>query len=239
MLKAIDNAIDPESNDDPEELLIAQEKILDSVIEFTIDMRQGIKIKHILDPDGYVPPKEKKETVDEEIHSDGMFDCFSPLWAQVFEEMPNPDVLKKTYMESQENFVFAGMYMFCNDVRSEEYTMFSYYYDPGVFYTESARCSSQKDVIKLQKQHKKMNEEYAFWINFNDWLSNVYDSYSLNGEIDDNYTSLTTLDSSEAWKVDPSLYVEVTEEKTKDETEEDDKTEEATPALDMLDGAMP
>lgn len=202
-------------------------------------MRQGIKIKHILDPDGYVPPKEKKETVDEEIHSDGMFDCFSPLWAQVFEEMPNPDVLKKTYMESQENFVFAGMYMFCNDVRSEEYTMFSYYYDPGVFYTESARCSSQKDVIKLQKQHKKMNEEYAFWINFNDWLSNVYDSYSLNGEIDDNYTSLTTLDSSEAWKVDPSLYVEVTEEKTKDETEEDDKTEEATPALDMLDGAMP
>jgi hypothetical protein len=238
-LKAIDNAIDPESNDDPEELLIAQEKILDSVIEFTIDMRQGIKIKHILDPDGYVPPKEKKETVDEEIHSDGMFDCFSPLWAQVFEEMPNPDVLKKTYMESQENFVFAGMYMFCNDVRSEEYTMFSYYYDPGVFYTESARCSSQKDVIKLQKQHKKMNEEYAFWINFNDWLSNVYDSYSLNGEIDDNYTSLTTLDSSEAWKVDPSLYVEVTEEKTKDETEEDDKTEEATPALDMLDGAMP
>ena len=238
-MKAIDNAIDPESNDDPEELLIAQEKILDSVIEFTIDMRQGIKIKHILDPDGYVPPKEKKETVDEEIHSDGMFDCFSPLWAQVFEEMPNPDVLKKTYMESQENFVFAGMYMFCNDVRSEEYTMFSYYYDPGVFYTESARCSSQKDVIKLQKQHKKMNEEYAFWINFNDWLSNVYDSYSLNGEIDDNYTSLTTLDSSEAWKVDPSLYVEVTEEKTKDETEEDDKTEEATPALDMLDGAMP
>ena len=238
-MKAIDNAIDPESNDDPEELLIAQEKILDSVIEFTIDMRQGIKIKHILDPDGYVPPKEKKETVDEEIHSDGMFDCFSPLWAQVFEEMPNPDVLKKTYMESQENFVFAGMYMFCNDVRSEEYTMFSYYYDPGVFYTESARCSSQKDVIKLQKQHKKMNEEYAFWINFNDWLSNVYDSYSLTGEIDDNYTSLTTLDSSEAWKVDPSLYVEVTEEKTKDETEEDDKTEEATPALDMLDGAMP
>ena len=235
-MKAIDNAIDPESNDDPEELLMVHgTNILDSIVEFTIDMRQGIKIKHILEPDSYFPPEPKETTGDEEIHSDGMFDCFSPLWAQVFEEMPNPNVLKETYMESQENFLFAGMYMFCNDVRSEEYTMFSYYYDPGVFYTESTRCASQKDVVGLQKEHKKMNEEYAFWINFNDWLSNVYDSYGLTGDMDDYYTSLPTLESKEAWKVDPSLYVEVTE----DDTEEDDKTEQATPALDMLDGAMP
>ena len=209
--------------------------ILDSIVEFTIDMRQGIKIKHILEPDSYFPPEPKEKTGNEEIQSDGMFDCFSPLWAQVFEEMPNPNVLKETYMESQENFLFAGMYMFCNDVRSEEYTMFSYYYDPGVFYTESTRCASQKDVVGLQKEHKKMNEEYAFWINFNDWLSNVYDSYGLTGDMDDYYTSLPTLESKEAWKVDPSLYVEVTE----DDTEKDDKTEQATPALDMLDGAMP
>ena len=235
-MKAIDNAIDPESNDDPEELLMVHgTNILDSIVEFTIDKRQGIKIKHILEPDSYFPPEPKEKTGDEEIHSDGMFDCFSPLWAQVFEEMPNPNVLKETYMESQENFLFAGMYMFCNDVRSEEYTMFSYYYDPGVFYTESTRCASQKDVVGLQKEHKKMNEEYAFWINFNDWLSNVYDSYGLTGDMDDYYTSLPTLESKEAWKVDPSLYVEVTE----DDTEEDDKTEQATPALDMLDGAMP
>ena len=235
-MKAIDNAIDPESNDDPEELLMVHgTNILDSIVEFTIDMRQGIKIKHILEPDSYFPPEPKEKTGDEEIHSDGMFDCFSSLWAQVFEEMPNPNVLKETYMESQENFLFAGMYMFCNDVRSEEYTMFSYYYDPGVFYTESTRCASQKDVVGLQKEHKKMNEEYAFWINFNDWLSNVYDSYGLTGDMDDYYTSLPTLESKEAWKVDPSLYVEVTE----DDTEEDDKTEQATPALDMLDGAMP
>ena len=170
MLKAIDNAIDPESNDDPEELMIKGNNILDSIVEFTIDVRQGIKIKHVLAPESYVPPEEKEETGDEEIHADGMFDCFSPLWAQVFEEMPNPDVLKETYLESEENFLFAGLYMFCNDVRSQEYTTISYYYDPGVFYTESARCSSQKDVIRLQKEHKKMNEEYAFWINFNDWL---------------------------------------------------------------------
>ena len=199
MLKAIDNAIDPESNDDPEELLMVHgTNILDSIVEFTIDMRQGIKIKHILEPDSYFPPEPKEKTGDEEIHS-------------------------------------VGMFVFCNDVRSEEYTMFSYYYDPGVFYTESTRCASQKDVVGLQKEHKKMNEEYAFWINFNDWLSNVYDSYGLTGDMDDYYTSLPTLESKEAWKVDPSLYVEVTE----DDTEEDDKTEQATPALDMLDGAMP
>lgn len=66
-------------------------------------------------------------------------------------------------------------------------------------------------------------------------MSNVYDSYGLAGDMDDYYTSVPTVESKKAWKVDPSLYEEVTE----DDTEEDEKTEQATPALNMRDGAMP
>jgi hypothetical protein len=51
-----------------------------------------------------------------------------------------------------------------------------------------------------------MNQEYMFWINFNDWLSIVYDSYGIDEPTDDYYTCID-LD----YPVDPILYEEVTE----------------------------
>jgi hypothetical protein len=80
---------------------------------------------------------------------DGIFDCYSPYWSDVFNKFPEPVELEETYMESIENFLFTGMYMFCNDVLNGEYSFFSYYYDPGVAYKETTRCAKQKDVVEL------------------------------------------------------------------------------------------
>ncbi len=59
MLKAIENSLDPESNADPEEELMTNgDDILNSIVEFTIDMNKGIKVKHVINPDTYEEPVE-------------------------------------------------------------------------------------------------------------------------------------------------------------------------------------
>lgn len=69
----------------------------------------------------------------------------------MFETLPSAAPLEASYMSSQESFLFTGMYLFCQDVVAGEYSFFSYYYDPGVYYRESARCATQKEVVELQQ----------------------------------------------------------------------------------------
>lgn len=117
-------------------------------MDFTVDPAQGIKVKHLLIPDSYDAPEV--QLPEEQIHADGIFDCYSSYWEGVYAMLPSADPLEATYMDTQENFLFTGMYLFCQDVLSENYGFFSYEYDPGVAYMESSRCALQKDVIELQ-----------------------------------------------------------------------------------------
>jgi len=217
ILKALEKAIDEPSEDSKgsEDDQAAEEELLNSLMDFTVDPEQGIKVKHLLIPDSYEGPEQQPP--EEQIHSDGIFDCYSPYWEAVFTMLPSVDPLEATYMDTEENFLFTGMYLFCQDVLSDNYGFFNYYYDPGVAYRESTRCATQKDVIELQQTLKAQTEEYMFWINFNDWLAGILDTYP-----------------TSEFPGDLQTYDEV----TNDEELELDEAELAA-ALDQLYGVMP
>ena len=74
-------------------------------------------------------------------HSAGVFDCRSDYWSTVFEAVPSVEPLLQRYMDSRQNFLFTGMYMFCASVREGETKLLSYEYDHGVYYSESKKCA--------------------------------------------------------------------------------------------------
>ena len=78
-----------------------------------------------------------------------VFDVNSDHWNQIFEEDPTPEKLFETYLDSFENFLGTGLYLFVADVRDGKHEFMEFQYEPGNAVGEPEACLTNKDVVVL------------------------------------------------------------------------------------------
>ena len=103
-----------------------------------------------------------------------VFDVNSDHWNQIFEKDPTPEKLFETYLDSFENFLGTGLYLFVADVRDGKHEFMEFQYEPGNAVGEPEACLTNKDVVALQKELNANQPELMFWMNFNEWAEEMY-----------------------------------------------------------------